>query len=181
MRAEDAINRIYRQRDRLRLEELKARKRFRLWKIGKQIKPDDAWYAVHVFVSSLIFENADPKPAGLYSEWIDEEFYYAETWILEESWKGTAYEQFHDLLHKATYGEKESREEGWNQLKQICDIDFSYELPTDPKQLTFYIQSAKMYMRQYGDLRRIETNIDGIIRFMREFQRLPTPEELPLE
>lgn len=165
------------QADHARLDEFKARQRFRIWKVGEQIKePKQAWWNVLLHTSCLIFENATPKPVGLHTEWINNELYYTECWLMGISWKATAYEEFQDLINKATKHDAEA----WKKLQEVSDIITDYEVPTDKKQQNFYIQVAALHMHEYMKRRLIVDNIEGVAKFIENFERLPKPDEASL-
>jgi len=183
---EQAIQNIRDQADSARIDEFRARKRFRLWKIGKRPKEPEhacAWWNHNMaHVAQLIFENAKPVPVGLSTDWIGDEVYYTEGWILGLTWKNTAYQEYHDLLLKIrNESDVAVISEAWKKLQSISDVIEDYALPLDEKQREFYIRSATLYMHEYHKSRLIADNIRGILEFIRQFERLPKPEEASLE
>jgi hypothetical protein len=179
----NVIYQIRQRQNHTRIEEFRARKRFRLWKIGKQFtEPKDAFYNITVHVASLIFENAKPTPVSLNIEWINDEAYYAEGWILNISWKDTPYQEYRDLLAQISRNEAQYlRDRAWKKLQQIADIITDYELASDPKQRDFHIQTAMLYMHEYSKRLLIIKNIGGIALFLADLERLPKPEEVCLQ
>ena len=175
-----SITNAIRKREMDAVPELKKRKRFRLWKIGKKGQIDDNtwWNITGLFISQLIFEHASPPVAGgITAEWINEELYYVESWVSSVTWKGTAYEQYDKLVHASRDGDVKA----WKKLQKTADIITLYEVPTDPQQRVFYIQVAKSMAKEYFKRRRIVDNAYNVLRYMEYFDSYPTKDELPMK
>ena len=177
MKMDDVIYNIDQRKMGDRLEEFKKRKKFRLWKVGKNLEnKQDWWNVISIFVPSLIFDNEKPKPISVSVRWINGEAYYDEGWILNRTWEGTPYVEYSDLLREADRKE-ETDKKVWERLQKISDVITTYEIPEKEPHRTLFIRAARSYAICYFKGRLITDNLDPIIKFLKHFGRLPTKDE----
>ena len=188
-----AVDRVRVNEEISRLKEFEQRTRFRLWKVGSHDKEkalsNQEWHGIVVFVSTLIFDCAEPKPVGLYMEWMPDEegegnAYYAESWIRSFGWKKTSpYGVFWELIRKATdiNATDENKLQAWEELQKTADIITTYAVPPEdsPFRQT-YLDAAKAHFEEWRKDSLAIRNLNEIAEFIRQFKRLPTNEEMPL-